>query len=892
MSTLAYISTPPPTPHQLAIAHLASRLFPLREVAPVEADTWFNKNAKYHNAMLRLISREALFGAQPSSFRALMKQVTDITLLGKPVKGRCELLHLAPQTTLKKMHLSRWSLFADIPDVYYEREDEGPHTSNRIASSYHTFLPKSIETHTADSLMQAYISPLGTFLRKVYLGYKTLSFQQTDILREQMLEWCSMATSDQKDVKIGVQSRSEADGVSQQPFQQIQPDLAHPMPETAEAEKSAEEERMQEVPSGMTTVSMDISVTMDISERQEESMDMSLEHSESVVKATAQEIEATDTPANQQQSLTGNPEASTRPTVSAETFVRPDHNPMKRRRLVNKFTELDDTLDVRVQMFKEYGKDCYQSACVRGDYSLALHSLDRFYNYRFPGHDKKLHQHALLNLASFHYNTGGLESARHILHEAIKVARIEGDQQCLLHCVSLGRRIEAEITVPVSSVLVEGLPPHASDVGPEGEVIPPIDELWNIKRRLDLGEALPDAYNRVWTAAARDASIRKNKRNFKANRNQDQQSQGSAQKRSDLNIPETLLAGVDVLHSVQASLWHMFGSTVLGDLHEQLALRASSSSSQQLLLNITAGRAQRLVTQSRYTDALAVMLDGQVNWNLSIGEYHRWVHEIWSIVDLIVKRCGVTELLDTCKHFRLPTAAYRQLGAGGPLRMIPDPSQDLMFDAFGRDQDLPERRTTDKLGVHLGAAEVASIDREVQVNFAHPLQTGSSRPGDSSLISIAMREVEGIWDKILASGDDELISNGAHVLASSKLKQDPEAAMEFAKLALKHAMNLGHQQKIGSSAKVLSIAFHNIGRRMQRDVVAAFWLEVQKARSVEDWYQSGPHNTLLREVYNDPFAMGRVKHELRALGKSVGLLPEIIARVGVALASNQATICR
>jgi hypothetical protein len=61
MSTLAYISTPPPTPHQLAIAHLASRLFPPREADPVEVDTWFNKNAKYHNAMLRLVSREALF---------------------------------------------------------------------------------------------------------------------------------------------------------------------------------------------------------------------------------------------------------------------------------------------------------------------------------------------------------------------------------------------------------------------------------------------------------------------------------------------------------------------------------------------------------------------------------------------------------------------------------------------------------------------------------------------------------------------------------------------------------------------------------------------------------------------------------------------------------------
>lgn len=60
-----------------------------------------------------------------------------------------------------------------------------------------------------------------------------------------------------------------------------------------------------------------------------------------------------------------------------------------------------------------------------------------------------------------------------------------------LWCRSLSRRIEAETTVPVSSVLVEGLPPHASDVGPEGEAIPPVDELWNIKRRLDLVSLIP-----------------------------------------------------------------------------------------------------------------------------------------------------------------------------------------------------------------------------------------------------------------------------------------------------------------------------------------------------------------------------------------------------------------
>jgi hypothetical protein len=192
-----------------------------------------------------------------------------------------------------------------------------------------------------------------------------------------------------------------------------------------------------------------------------------------------------------------------------------------------------------------------------------------------------------------------------------------------------------------------------------------------------------------------------------------------------------------------------------------------------------------------------------------------FVREAFSIANSTGLNSGVTDLLDTCKHYQLPTAAYRQLGAGGALRMVPDPSQNLVFDAFGRDQDLPDRRTTDKLGGHLDAAEVASvshssrigrnkrtpdmahiylsqthdtpiaalqpllsiiqtseelglwnvfrqcsvklshvltqIDREVQVDFAHPSQTKSGKEGDGSLMVIAMKEIQGIWDQVCRS---------------------------------------------------------------------------------------------------------------------------------------------
>lgn len=195
-----------------------------------------------------------------------------------------------------------------------------------------------------------------------------------------MLEWCSISASDQQAIKTSVQSRADTDESSQQReqrLQRLQSDSAPSKPETAQTEKSLVEERVAESSSGMVTMSMDMSVTMDISEQQEQSMDMTLDHSVSAMNAPAQDSNTTDTLANQHQISTANTETIDQQPLSADAFVRPDHNTMKRRRLVNskpdcaelvcmprmfaysvliEFTELDDTLDIRVRMFKEYEK--------------------------------------------------------------------------------------------------------------------------------------------------------------------------------------------------------------------------------------------------------------------------------------------------------------------------------------------------------------------------------------------------------------------------------------------------------------------------------------------------------------------------------------------------------
>jgi hypothetical protein len=44
----------------------------------------------------------------------------------------------------------------------------------------------------------------------------------------------------------------------------------------------------------------------------------------------------------------------------------------------------------------------------------------------------------------------------------------------------------------------------------------------------------------------------------------------------------------------------------------------------------------QLVTKSKYSDALATLLESVVHGKLTISEYHRWAHEIWSLVEMIV----------------------------------------------------------------------------------------------------------------------------------------------------------------------------------------------------------------------------------------------------------------
>ena len=57
-STIAHISTPPPTPHALALTIIILNLFPPTTIPQDKADRWFSKNSEYVQKTLQMLAKE------------------------------------------------------------------------------------------------------------------------------------------------------------------------------------------------------------------------------------------------------------------------------------------------------------------------------------------------------------------------------------------------------------------------------------------------------------------------------------------------------------------------------------------------------------------------------------------------------------------------------------------------------------------------------------------------------------------------------------------------------------------------------------------------------------------------------------------------------------------
>lgn len=137
-----------------------------------------------------------------------------------------------------------------------------------------------------------------------------------------------------------------------------------------------------------------------------------------------------------------------------------------------------------------------------------------------------------------------------------------------------------------------------------------------------------------------------------------------------------------------------------------------------------------------------------------------------------------------------------------------------------------------------------------------------------------------------------MIFAGAYVLGCGNLKGEPAAALKFGKVSMAHALLMGNAEKIRSSAKLLAVASHKTGNHADRDVFSAFWVKVNNADCTDNWVQFDILNPVMEKLGNRAFgrnganAIWRSKHERHTLQRTISLLPEIVARVGVNIAAS------
>ncbi|OXG15048.1 anaphase-promoting complex subunit 5 [Cryptococcus neoformans Ze90-1] len=442
---------------------------------------------------------------------------------------------------------------------------------------------------------------------------------------------------------------------------------------------------------------------------------------------------------------------------------------------------MEDNLDKRVQAMQDY-----QAANLSADYSGALASLRRFYDYQFPSTNKGQHQHALLNIAVFHYSTGGLESARSTIDEAIRVARTAGDKACLQHCTSLSQRLETEVN-SLAFTATETLKIHQTPIPVSRlpDVSTPMDELWTVKTALDLGEPVHIAFRRIYAALGKEY--------------QTEVSDGEDERL----YPKQWVTGQGLeepaWHATQAGLWNLLGSNALANFHEELALSEIEPWNDGGLTVILA-QAQRIAEKGEYDQALAVLLDIVNLHGITISQYHTWARTVWTLLERRATLNGNPDALSYLSSLQPPKCYSSRVGPGGPLREhghpkpIPLPMDDRYEEVkndgkFSTQLSLLQDHVRSSLSTATELQRSSSPSHLILPHVMSAVQLSSElgmwrlyRFGVVVLAEVmlgmeavplskkAIQEIESVWSQLIASEDYEALARGALVIAKGYIE--------------------------------------------------------------------------------------------------------------------------
>ncbi|GJJ12220.1 hypothetical protein Clacol_006461 [Clathrus columnatus] len=261
----------------------------------------------------------------------------------------------------------------------------------------------------------------------------------------------------------------------------------------------------------------------------------------------------------------------------------------------------------------------FNAASAAKDSAEATSHLRKFFDQRFSDtNDSRIRQHALLNLALFHYKQREYPTSKKFLMEAINVARNSNDRVTLQHCMSLLRRFTPQ--EGSNTVSLTDIHPNISALYVATDVI---------KLIKTTKEPLICSFSRLieaWGCYDKYVGPR-----------------GAPPPAEDQWC----------IHAVQSSLWKMAGQEALSEVEEDIVLAFTPRmSSDEARWNAFLCKAERLTRQGHVNEAVCLLLDPACWSGLDLRQYEEWARCIWrALVTRVIRRGQIRQYQEFFKDY-------------------------------------------------------------------------------------------------------------------------------------------------------------------------------------------------------------------------------------------------
>ncbi|KAJ7156003.1 hypothetical protein C8R43DRAFT_998757 [Mycena crocata] len=445
--------------------------------------------------------------------------------------------------------------------------------------------------------------------------------------------------------------------------------------------------------------------------------------------------------------------------------------------------------------------DVWEKALATGDESIATENLRRYFEQHFHEHnDSGFRQHALLNLVRMHYVRQEYVAARKLLSEAIGVARTSNDKVTLQHCISMLHRLPPTI---------ERRRPTLNEIQAD---IHPMEILFDVYKLMDEENAQPLSASFVKIV------------------------QGIGL--YDLWFDNQPVPPPDneqwAQHSVQSVVWSAAGCERLAVIEENLVIAFTDVGGEDNnRITVILNQAYREARQGNYEKGLSALLQPSVWSGLSLVDYGLWAQEVWHILALRTTRRGQDRAYREILLPRRPPGEFKSRNysltpEGVELSKIHQP----LWDVIQMRECDQAKNAMDGLLTTLWHSEFLGRLNLYRTGIILLADVGL----DYGMTKRSRRILDEIMPQIISGQDLEQRAFACFTLARCMIVAGDSSAdalkeaVPYILISEKDFLTLQMYRAVMDVQYFLSVVYHNLGLRVEREEAAKRHFETKKMR--------------------------------------------------------------